>query len=475
VSLFLASWFTLSGAVPGVARTVPRNTPSTNPWTILDPFDPGDTPANHRHALRKAGRFGNALSKGLFHRRTDTPIHRFLKNYRESFNTLNFSELYELEEVPWTKGQQGRKELYFEGLVQNGWYYLVHDTSLRQPSGTGESSHLISIQPRDRGFVLRNERWTNVGPLDEKTLHDVFYRFLRFFDFAERGLTRKDERLEAYDRFTKRSHPHLRDLLDRHLTVHSLGSVDRDSRGQKLNRVKIRVTLEKESFRGEYPELYEVIDDFLEPSGLRVTLKTPDGDRLMQHERDGLTWTGRFATRRGKLVPVDTETGEVTGPGRTPLEARKDGFKGTISSWIHLYGMRFGMEGFTFTGRYNDGNLAWRAAERPALDLPIGFNFILSPFVSPFLEYLENGENGNGISFREGFRETDEGVVRVEKLRLPLKNSAFLTFLMKLNSFTLQPFDEESEAELERFGQSVASAVRKDYRRELRQAEGQNN
>lgn len=467
---FVSFFFFLSVSQPGLTRTLPPYEPSQNAWRIFDPLGDGDTDGNQTQALRSIGQFGQVLSRALLRRRTDTPIQRFLENYRESFNTLSFSELYELEEVPWTEGDRGRKELYFRGQSRNDRYHLVHDTGLRNPAEMGGSSHLITIQPQSEGFVLRNERWTNVGPINEKRLHEVFRRFLAYFDFEKRGLSARDERLKTYDRLTENSHPKLREVLDPHLTVRQLGSVDRDAEGRKVNRVKIVVRLRKESFRDDYPDLYELIDDFLEPSGLRVTLKTREGDRLMQYEREGLTWTGTFATRRGLLLPVDPETGAVAGSGRTPLEARRSGFRGTISSWIHLYGMRFGMDGFTFTGRYDSDQLTWRAAERPALDLPLGFNLILSPFVSPFLEYLENGEDGRGILFREEFRKTEDGAVRVENFRLPLKNSPFLTFLMKLNSFSLQPFDGASRKDAEQFGQLVAEALKEDFGRELRRS-----
>ncbi len=454
----------------GFTRTAPQHESVRNPWSILDPLANGDTSDKHLKAMQVAGQYGQTMSRALLNRNTDTAIQRFLQNYRESFNTLSFSELYELEEVPWSRGEEGQKELYFRGYSRNGKYHLVHDTGLQEPTETGGSSHLISIQSHQNGFVLRNKRLMNMGPLDEQAMHDIFRRFLQYFDFEKHGLHSKKERLKRYERLTKESHPHLREVLDQHLNVHRLGSVDRHSEGRNLNRVKIVVSLRKKSFWDNYPNLYKLIDDFLEPSGLRVTLKTSEGNRLMQYERDGLTWTGTFATRNGLLLPVDPETGEVTGPGRTPLEARKRGFRGTISSWIHLYGMRFGMEEFTFTGRYDEGRLTWRVAERPTMDLPFGFNVMLSPFISPFLDYLEHGENGNGILFREEFRDTEKGVLRIENFRLPLKNSPFLTFLMKLNSFSLQPFDKASRKDAERFGREITKAIRKDFRRELRKS-----
>lgn len=438
-----------------------------NPWRILAPLASDGSDSPHRQGMKRAARLADPVSKVLFRRRMDTPVRRFFRNYRRSFSNLDFGSLYELEDVPWGEGKRGRKELYFRGGPTNGRYRLERDTRLIRPGRPGYSSHLFSILPQGSGFLLENRRRINLSSLTERSLHEGIRRFLVFMDFAARGLTDRKRRRDAYESYVRRGFPNLSALLDRHFTVRSLGTVDTAPSGRTVNRVEVSVRARKDSFFEEYPEIHRLLEDLLEPTDIRVTFSDTAGDRIFEYERDGVTWTTRYATRGGRLYPVDPETGAVLEDGIEPLEARRSGLRVRVSGGVNLLGMRFGMEDFRARGRYEDGTMTWHPTDRPTLDLPAGFHLILSPFIDPFLDYLYNGEDGRGVRYREGFRSTESGVVRWEDVRLPLKDSPIVTFFLKLNLITLEAYDEASRGELDEFGWSVSEALRKDFRAEL--------
>lgn len=464
VLLFACILFlSVSGFHPSFAET------AGNPWKVFKPLGETsqDTKIQYENALERTGEIAEPLRKALFYRRMDTPLERFFKSYRESFSTLDFSSLYELEDVPWSSGQDGHKTMVFEGYEEDGFYRLEKADTLSLPVETGESYSSVDLKPQENGFLLRNRRYINFGPLDEVSLHEIFQRYAKYLNLTKFGSEGNDfDPKKVYGKSVRKYFPNLVDFLKNHLRVKSIGSIGSDEDGNPVTRIKFRIELDPESFREEHPEFYRLCRNFLQPSGLKVEITDRKDRRLFKYRRDGLVWTQQFATRDGKLFPYDRESGTIVNNGKTPIKIRRTDMDGEVSTWVNLYGMRFGMTDFEFTSEYEDGMVTWTYDEAPEIDLPFGFNLILSPFIQPFLEYLRTGENGQGIYFKEGFQESQYGTIGRNRLKLPLKDSPFVTFILKLNSLTWQPFDESARKDLDKFGRKISERIREDFQKE---------
>jgi hypothetical protein len=439
-----------------------------NPWIVLKPYTSSDSDSPLLSGMERIAPLTDAIGKALFRRRADTTLKRFLNEYHHSFSTLDFSGLYSLEDVPWKRSEKGAKQLFFHGIEQDSFYALKESSGLTVPRGPGHSSLAIAINSQKKGYLLRNRRVVNVDHVTERDLYRGIRNYLKLFDLTRIQKKSPTEPLKPhYVRIFRNHLPETVDFLKQYFSVKSIGKVEQTAGTEALAKIDFVVEADPEAFRNTYPEFHRLLINMVQPSGLRINLKDSRGNRILRYERDGLRWRTRYTTRNGRFVPIDPKTGEPAGYTLSPLDVRRSSLRSSLELWMYLYGMRFGTEQFQFRSRYEDGSVTWRMKGRPRVDLPFGFSLVLSPFIDPFLNYLKTGENGVGIRYREGFSRSKSGWVHRVDFRLPLKDSPFVTFLLKLSSMTWQPFDEAARRDMDRFGRNLVERLQRDYVREL--------
>lgn len=459
VVFVLGAFIALVGLAPGVAASAePAELPSA--WSVVEPLEQAGTTAAGESS--PVATFGSMLNKALLHRKSDTSLHRFFNRYTEGFSNLNLSSLYYNENIDWETVGTDAKRIRYRGEPRDAVFRFTTEGVTEPLRKTGSSTTQITIRSLEDAFRLSTYRRVNVGPLDERTTMTMIRRILEFLDFNRRaGSLEKKELLRLYTDRINRDLPALSGYIEKFVDFKTVGSPGDSTAPSAVN---LTYTIDGGAFAQHYPEFHRVYHETLLPSGLSVTVQDSSGRRLFNYTRDGKKVSWKFHTREGRIVPHE-DGRPLSDTGYTPAQLRKMTLVSRTSSWMTIFGLYFGMDEMTFRSSYENGEVTWRLTEAPGLNLPWGIRLLLSPFLSPFLNYLETGNQGGGLTYTESFRRKRGTVFHVERLKLPLKDSPIIPFMLKLYNLAWSPLNEAAWEDLKNLGRNLSSRFQEDYRR----------